>query len=100
MKADSLKRKLVAEIEKLPEAHLSKVLDLVEKLKVRKPLTKLKKRLNPAKNPLRGLIGIADVEPFAHKIDEELYGKNGDDFYGGGRYAMTNSCVTSCASLG
>lgn len=85
MKADSLKRKLVAEIEKLPEAHLPKVFDLVEKLKakqkVRKPLTKLKKRLNPAKNPLRGLIGIADVEPFAHKIDEELYGKNGDDLY-------------------
>jgi hypothetical protein len=85
MKADSLKRKLVTEIEKLPEAHLPEVFDLVEKLKakqkVQKSLTKPKKRLNPAKNPLHGLIGIAEVEPFAHKIDEELYGKNGGDLY-------------------
>ena len=79
MSKDSLKRKLVAEIEKLPEDHLPKVFDLVEKLKAKqkaqKPLVKPKRKLDPKKNPLRGLIGIADVEPFAHKIDEELYGK-------------------------
>ncbi len=64
MKKDSLKRKLVAEIEKLPEDRLPKVLDLVEKLKTRQKAQKLalrpKRKLNPAKNPLRGLIGIAE----------------------------------------
>lgn len=75
----ALKRKLVTEIEKLPEDHLPEVLGFVEKLKAKKMVQKLppkpKRKLDPAKNPLRGLIGMADVEPFAHKIDEELYGE-------------------------
>ena len=69
----------MAEIEELPEDHLPKVVDFVGKLKIKKRGQKLspepKRKLDPTKNPLRELIGIANVEPFAHKIDEELYGK-------------------------
>lgn len=79
MRKDTLKRKLVAEIENLPEDSLPQVFGFVEKLKAKRNTRKLplkpKKKLDPAKNPLRSFIGIADVEPFAHKIDEELYGE-------------------------
>ena len=79
MERNALKRRLVAEIENLSEDHLPEVLDFVGKLKAKKRAQKLlpkpKRKLDPAKNPLRGLIGMADVEPFAHKIDEELYGQ-------------------------
>lgn len=66
----------MAEIEQLPEEGLPLVLSLIGKLKAkqRRPkvasLSRIKR--DPEKNPLRGLIGIADVAPFAHKIDEEL----------------------------
>jgi len=30
--------------------------------------------LDPAKDPVLKLIGIADVEPFSKEIDRELYG--------------------------
>lgn len=78
MRKGALNRKLTAAIEKPPKDHIQvwgpdgkpRVKKRVQKL-----LSKPKKRLDPAKNPLRGFIGIADVEPFAPKIDEELYGK-------------------------
>lgn len=34
-----------------------------------------KKKLAPEKDPILKLMGIADVEPFADKIDRELYGQ-------------------------
>jgi hypothetical protein len=79
MGKDILKRKLVAEIETLSEDELPRVLDLIGKLKsrqkARQPLSVLQKRRAQSKNPLRELVGLAEAEPFAHKIDEDLYGK-------------------------
>ena len=79
MSKDALKRNLLAEIKRLPEDALPKVFTLVAKLKAKRNTSKLprkpKKTPDPAHNPLRGLIGIADVAPFAHQIDEELYGR-------------------------
>ena len=79
MKNGSLKRKLFTEIEKLPEDVLPRILELVGKLKTKRKVTKLSavssKRRETTQNPLRELIGIGDVKPFAHKIDEDLYGK-------------------------
>lgn len=78
MRNEALKKKLAAELEKLPEKDLPKVLDLVGKLKAkqqRKLLSSLpQKKRDPTKNPLRRLLGIVDVQPLAHRIDEELYG--------------------------
>jgi len=34
----------------------------------------LEQTLDPAKDPILKLIGLVDVEPFADKIDDELYG--------------------------
>lgn len=79
MRKDALKRNLLAEIEKLPEDSLPTVFSLVAKLKAKRNAAKRqpkpKQTLDPIRNPLRGLIGIADVAPFAHQIDEELYGR-------------------------
>jgi hypothetical protein len=81
MKKNLLKRKLVMEIDKLPADDLPQVLDLVGKLNTKRkglrPSPLPQEKRDPAKNPLRRLIGIADVEPFAHRIDEDLYGKHG-----------------------
>jgi hypothetical protein len=78
MRNDGVKRKLAVELDKLPAKDIPKVLDFVEKLKAeqqRKSLSSLpRKKRDPMKNPLRGLLGIADVQAFAHRIDEELYG--------------------------
>ncbi|MBI3795519.1 MAG: hypothetical protein HY268_00915 [Deltaproteobacteria bacterium] len=79
MGKDALRRKLVAEIGTLPEEDLPRILSLVGRLKTKRSEKLLssttRKNRDLAKNPLRGLLGIADVEPFAHNIDEELYGK-------------------------
>jgi hypothetical protein len=77
MAAEIVKERLIKELEKLPQERLQEVLDFVEYI-----LTKEGKRsalkspdeLDPRKDPILKLIGIADVEPFSHKIDEELYG--------------------------
>ena len=79
MRKDALKRKLTTAIDKLSQDDLHRVLDLVGKLRAKRRGQQLsaapQKKRDPAKNPLRGLLGIADVEPFASRIDEELYGK-------------------------
>ncbi len=35
----------------------------------------LQKNLDPKKNPILKMCGIADVEPFANDIDKEIYGE-------------------------
>jgi hypothetical protein len=80
MSKQALRKKLDREIDALPADDLPQVLDLVEKLKAKRKGSLLspfrREKLDPAKNPLRGLLGIAEVEPFAHRIDKDLYGKN------------------------
>jgi hypothetical protein len=75
---DAVKRKLAVKLDKLPAKDIPKVLDLIGKLKAKqqqKLLSSLpRKKRDRMKNSLRGLLGIADVQPFIHRIDEELYG--------------------------
>ena len=80
MGKEALRKKLDREIDLLPTDDLPQILDLVEKLKAKRKGRLLspfrQEKPDPAKNPLRGLLGIAEVEPFAHRIDKDLYGKN------------------------
>jgi hypothetical protein len=74
----ALKERLLKWIEKLPEADIQEVLDFVEFLQTKRHKIKSipeKAQLNPEKDPILKIIGIADVEPFADKIDQELYGE-------------------------
>jgi hypothetical protein len=34
-----------------------------------------KAEIEPAKDPILKLLGIANVDPFSNKIDQELYGQ-------------------------
>jgi hypothetical protein len=80
MKAEKIintKQQLFEALNKLPDSAMQEVFNYTEfiltrRLKQQSPLTK--KKLDPRKDPLLKLMGIADVEPFAHKIDQELYG--------------------------
>jgi hypothetical protein len=71
MKNTTVKKKPVAEIETLPKG-LKRSGKLKAKKRASGLLSKAKKKLDPTKNPLRDLIGIADVEPFARKEDEHF----------------------------
>jgi hypothetical protein len=76
--AQTLRQALIAETEKLPEGYLQEALDFVRFLifKATYQAPERKKPLDPQQNnPLLKLIGIADVEPFADRIDQELYGE-------------------------
>ena len=77
VRKEEIKQKLLEEVDELPEERLAEVLDFVGYL-----LTKTTSQapdgrldLDPAQDPILKLIGIADVEPFGHEIDKELYGE-------------------------
>lgn len=76
VKAEELKKRLMEEVEHLPEEKLGEVLDfvgyLVTKTKVQEHPESVE--LDPARDPILKIIGIGDSEPIAHRIDEELYG--------------------------
>lgn len=77
MATEALKERLIKELEKLPEDRLQEVLDFVEYLRTKggkRPAHKSPDELDPSKDPILKLMGIADVEPFSQNIDEELYG--------------------------
>jgi hypothetical protein len=68
-----LKKRVLKEIEKLPEDYLKEVRNYIDTvLETKRRSRKLKP--DPDKDPILKLIGIADIEPFGHKIDSELYG--------------------------
>ncbi len=72
-----LKERLIKELEKLPEGRLQEILDFVEYILMKEEqegAPKSPDELDPRKDPILKLIGIADVEPFSQDIDEELYG--------------------------
>jgi hypothetical protein len=75
--AQLLRQTLVAETEKLPENYLQEALDFVRFLifKATYQTPERQEPLGSRQNPLLELIGIADVEPFADRIDHELYGE-------------------------
>ncbi len=61
-------------LEQLPDENVKELLDFTEFLLLRKQIKKSKLIIDPEKDPILDLIGLADEEPFASEIDEELYG--------------------------
>lgn len=75
--AQMLRQALIIEAEKLPEDYLQEALDFVRFLIFKATYRTSERQKSPElqQNPLLELIGIADVEPFANDIDQELYGE-------------------------
>jgi hypothetical protein len=72
------KQQLLKNLERLPESDVQEILDFADFIVSRRSRMKKipsKKKLAPEKDPILKLMGIADVEPFADKIDRELYGQ-------------------------
>ena len=72
MTAQTIKERLLAELEALPEERLREVLDFVEHLRG-KPQEEETRDLDPQRDPLRKFIGGVEHGALAHRIDEELY---------------------------
>lgn len=68
------KETLLTVLENLPEDKIKDLLHFTEFLLLRERAKKSELTLNPEKDPILGLIGLANEEPFADKIDEDLYG--------------------------
>lgn len=72
-----VKQQLLRTLDRLPEDRLQEVLDYVEFLlsKEERHPRSASGPPEPAQDPLLQLAGSLDAEPFAHQIDEELYGR-------------------------
>lgn len=76
MSTKTIREKLLVELEDLPSSSLQEALDFVVYLKAKEGVgERVKAELDPEADPILGLIGIADVKPFADNIDQELYGE-------------------------
>jgi len=76
--AQILKKLLLENINKLPKSDIQEILDFTEYKLVKREKEKVfskKAKLDPRKDPILKLIGIADIDPFADTIDQELYGQ-------------------------
>ncbi len=62
-------------IGRLSEDKLAEVFDFVSYLLTREQREEKGEELDPEKDPILKYIGGVSVEPFAHKIDEMLYGE-------------------------
>lgn len=72
------KKRLMENLQRLPASDIQEVLDFVEFILIKRYQKKKilpQKRLDLKNDPILKLMGIADVEPFANKIDQELYGQ-------------------------
>ena len=70
------KKRLLESLERLPESDIQEVLDFVEFKLIKRYKRKIilpKKRLDLQKDPILKIMSIANVDPFANKIDQELY---------------------------
>lgn len=71
----ALAKKVVLEaLDKLPEERLEELIDFTEFILSKTQSPRLETLLDPDKDPILELIGSVDVEPFADKIDDDLYG--------------------------
>ena len=61
-------------LEQLPDENVKELFDFTEFLLSRKHIKKSKLIIDPKKDPIFGIIGLANEEPFASEIDDELYG--------------------------
>lgn len=73
---DILKHRVVETLGQLNHAEIQNVLKFSEFLlfEARKEVSTPSKHPDPKNDPILDLIGVAEVEPFAHDIDRELYG--------------------------
>lgn len=71
-----LKNRVVKNLGKLSKSDVQNVLSFSEYLLFKGSRKELVNKvvLDPQKDPILEIIGIGDVEPFASKIDQELYG--------------------------
>ncbi|MBU3967279.1 MAG: DUF2281 domain-containing protein [Euryarchaeota archaeon] len=60
-------------LEKLPDENIKELLDFTEFLLLKEQSKKSKLLIDPNKDPILKLIGLANEEPFADKIDDDLY---------------------------
>ncbi len=73
-----LKNQLLDNLERLSGDDIQEILDFVEFLLIKRNKEKKVSQsigLDPDKDPILKLMGIADVDPFANNIDQELYGQ-------------------------
>ena len=72
----ALKKRLLESLERVSETDMQEILDFVEFILTRRYKKKrisMKAELDPTKDPVLKLMGIADAEPFSKEIDRELY---------------------------
>jgi hypothetical protein len=62
-------------LEKLPDENIKELIDFTEFLLLKEHTKKSKLFIDPNKDPILKLIGLVNEEPFADKIDEDLYGE-------------------------
>lgn len=77
MAVEALKKRLIGELEKLPEERLREVFDFVGYLRARETReaeTMSPESLDPKKDPILKFIGGVSHGSLAQGIDEELYG--------------------------
>lgn len=80
MKNASHNRQILEDVVKeslgrLSEDKLAEVFDFVSFLLAMEQRAEKAEDLDPKKDPILKYIGVVSVEPFAHKIDEILYGE-------------------------
>lgn len=72
---DRSKKRLLKKLDKVSETEIGQISDFVESvLKKRCKKSAKKITLDPKKDPVLKVIGIADIEPFSERIDREIYG--------------------------
>ncbi len=71
-----LKNRLIKNLGSLNKSDVQNMLDFSEFLLFKGDKKKRVRStvLDPRKDPILEIIGIADVEPFADRIDQQLYG--------------------------
>ena len=60
-------------LEQLPDKNVKELLDYTEFLLSREHIKKSKLKIDPKKDPIFGIIGLANEDPFASEIDDDLY---------------------------
>ncbi len=81
MSSKEIKEKIIEDINKLPENSLKEIMDFISAKVLNASIINDSTIDNSeeaqqlfSEDPLLRLIGIFDAEPFADKIDDELYG--------------------------
>jgi len=68
------KETFIYALEQLPDKYVEELLDFTEFLLSKTHTKKSKLKIDPKKDPIFGIIGLANEDSFASEIDDELYG--------------------------